>query len=355
MSNFEKIDKNFKVETTINKNDVLFYDPRELPFRIYGVYHEDGQYRRMPRAVAESVSEGVLALHANTAGGRIRFKTDSPYVAISLKFGDNVVRSSNASPSGLSGLDLYVKHDGVFNHKATFLPPYIEVEGFDGVAELDSCEMREILINMPSYADVKSLYIGLSDTARVQRAEEYSNERPVVYYGSSITQGGCASRTGLTYQNIISRRLNLDYINLGFSGSAKGEDNMADYLKELDMSLFVYDYDHNAPSPEHLEATHERMFLRIREANPTLPIIILSRPKYTLPEIEKRRLKTIEATYNNAIMRGDKNVYLLRGRDMLSLVGEEWSVDRIHPNDLGFYSMAKALGDFMLENGLSKL
>ena len=83
-------------------------------------------------------------------------------------------------------------------------------------------------------------------------APEYRIKKPVVYYGSSITQGGCASKPGSSYESILSRRFDCDYINLGFSGTAKGEDEIVDYIKGLEMSVFVMDYDHNAPTTEHL-------------------------------------------------------------------------------------------------------
>ena len=88
----------------------------------------------------------------------------------------------------------------------------------------------------------------------------YVVEKPIVFYGSSITEGGCASRVTNAYPALLSKWLNADYINLGFSGSAKGEIPVAEFIAEQSMSAFVYDYDHNAPNPEHLAATHEAFF-----------------------------------------------------------------------------------------------
>ena len=119
-------------------------------------------------------------------------------------------------------------------------------------------------INFPLYQGVNSLYIGLKEGSVIKEAPEYETTAPFVYYGSSITQGGCASRPGSAYQNILSRHLQWDHINLGFSGSCKGEDEMAYYIASLDMSVFVYDYDHNAPTVEHLKNTHEIFFKKIK-------------------------------------------------------------------------------------------
>jgi len=113
------------------------------------------------------------------------------------------------------------------------------------------------------------------------------------------------------------------------------------------MSVFVYDYDYNAPTPEHLMSTHERMFLKVREKNPDLPIIMMSRPQFLLDDDAKKRLEIITTTYNNALNRGDKNVYLIDGPTLMAKAGTEGTVDNCHPNDLGFYSMASALGDVL--------
>ena len=115
------------------------------------------------------------------------------------------------------------------------------------------------------------------------------------------------------------------------------------------MSVFVYDYDHNAYRAADLEQTHERMFLEIREARPDLPIVIMSRPRHCLLEDDARRLEIIKATYQNALARGDQKVWLLDGPTLMQLCGNEGLVDGIHPTDLGFFSMANALIEVLQE------
>ena len=113
------------------------------------------------------------------------------------------------------------------------------------------------------------------------------------------------------------------------------------------MSIFVYDYDHNAPTIEHLKNTHEPMFKAIRSAQPDLPIVILSRPQFILTDAEEKRLEIIKTTYQNAINSGDKNVYLITGPELMKYAGNDGTVDNCHPNDVGFHSMAKVLGDLL--------
>ena len=344
MSDISKIDKNFKVNTNINKEDIKFYDARVAPFRVYGVFYEDGKFRRMPEEVAKTVTTGVLYLHANTAGGRVRFKTNSPYVAINTKM-TCITHMDHFPLCGSAGFDLYA--DGVY--KKTFRPPYDIMDGYESIIEFDSAKMREITINFPLYSDVCELYIGLARDAEIHAPTPYRVEKPIVYYGSSVTQGGCASRPGMAYQALISREMDTDFINLGFSGNARAEDEMCNYIKTLAMSAFVMDYDYNSPSVEHLESTHEKMFLAIREAQPNLPIVLLSAPIAVLDETYKVRREIIRRTYTSALARGDKNVYFIDGPTLMAICGTEGTVDSVHPTDLGFFSMAKAIINVLKE------
>ncbi|MBQ3124747.1 MAG: hypothetical protein IJC09_04930 [Clostridia bacterium] len=351
MSKITEVDKNLKIETKIEKDDIVFYNALEEPFKIYGIYHENGRFRRMPESVAKATSDGVLALHANTAGGRVRFKTDSPYIAINAVM-DNPSIFPHCAATGTAGFDLYRKKDGKDEYLRTFTPPAWDAatdikDGYESVIDMSETGFFEYTINFPTYSDVKMLYIGLAEGSKLESPTPYKYEKPIIYYGSSITQGGCSARPGITYQSYITRRFDYDHINLGFSGSAKAEPEMIEYIKNLDMSIFVYDYDHNAPSVEHLRNTHEVMFKAIREAQPELPIIMMSRPVYYLSESEKERLEIIKTTYNNAIANGDRNVYLIEGPELMKYAKNEGTVDGCHPNDLGFASMAKVLGDFL--------
>ena len=342
VNNISIIDSNFNIKSNLDVADIKFYNVLNDPFHIHGVFYDSGKFRRIPENIANNVNDGVAILHANTAGGRVRFKTDSPYIAIHAIVSD-ISRMSHFALTGSAGFDLYVDN----NYNSTFVVPYDIVDTYDGIIHHYINGMHDICINLPLYSSVNELYIGISENARICAPNPYKTERPIVYYGSSITQGGCASRPGMSYESIISRRLNVDYINLGFSGSGKAEDLISDYISKLDMSCFVYDYDHNAPTAEYLKNTHERMFKRIRIANPDLPIIIMSRPKYSLTDDELLRLNIIKTTYNNAIKNGDKNVYLIEGTKLMELAGNDGTVDNCHPNDLGFVSMAKAVGDVL--------
>ncbi|MBR5923791.1 MAG: hypothetical protein IKZ59_08365 [Clostridia bacterium] len=339
-----KIDSNFKIDSKISKPDIRFYNANQPPFTLYGVYYDNGKYCRMPESVAKNTNEGVLSLYDNTAGGRVAFKTDSDYIAIYAKM-HKVNKSSHMPITCSAGFDLYERVNKKHKFINAFMPPFDIETGYESVIELSSGGLREYIINFPTYSGVIDLYIGLNKNAAVKAADSYDGDKPIVYYGSSITQGGCASRPGNSYEALISSWLNRDYINLGFSGNAKGEDAIAEYISRLDMSFFVYDYDYNAPDADYLRATHERMFGIIRKANPDLPILIVSMPKHRLSENGIKRLNVIKSTYENAVKNGDKNVYFLAGNEMFDDVADDTgTVDGVHPGDYGFYVMAKKIG-----------
>jgi len=340
-SDVTKYDPNFRVNDTINKDGMTFRNAESAPFKVYGVKMIDGQYCRMPEAAAKAVSEGIYGGYRSTAGGCVRFRTNSAKISIMAKIGPG--KMPHFAFTGSAGFDLYV---GNF-FTASYVPPYKIVDFYESTADLGNREWRDITINFPLYSWVHELFIGLEEDAQAEAPKPYAIEKPVVYYGSSITQGGCASRPGMSYQAIISRRLDVAHVNLGFSGCAKGEPAMAEYISSLDMTAFVYDYDHNAPDAAHLEATHEPMFKTIRAANPDLPIIFMCSPIYCPDSGWQKRTEIIRTTYQNALSAGDKNVYFIDGPTLMALAKNEGTVDNCHPNDLGFASMAVAVGDVL--------
>lgn len=351
MSQIEQLDQNFKTAVVGNRN-IVFYPATQAPFHIYGLLppaQTGNVFLRMPAKTAEKVSEGVAALNCNTAGGRVRFRTDSPFIAIRAKL-HSIHFMSHMTLCGSAGFDLYERRSNGERYCGSFIPPYNVKDGYESILEPapatgdDPKALRDITINFPLYGGVSTLEIGLAQNARIEPPTDYRISQPVVYYGSSVTQGGCASRPGNTYQAILTRRFNCDHVNLGFSGNAKGEAAMADYLAGLSMSCFVCDYDYNSPTAETLQATHEPFFLRVRAQQPDLPIVLVTMPKLPLWADVKKRREIIYQTYQNALNRGDRNVYFVDGsRFFEKLGGDSATVDLVHPNDLGFMSMAEGI------------
>ena len=205
--------------------------------------------------------------------------------------------------------------------------------------------MEDVLILLPRNEIIENVEISINDQATVLPPTEYKYSKPIVYYGSSITEGGISCNPSNAYNAIISRHLDVDYINLGFSGNAKGEIPMADFICSLDFSIFVYDYDHNAPTVEHLKNTHELFFKRIREFKPSVPVVMLTRPYANYGKDEYARKAVVKATYDSAVSNGDKNVYFIDGESFFKDFRDKelCFIDTIHPNDLGFHKMAEVI------------
>ena len=334
------------VPTKIDKQGIRFYNIDDKPFSIYGVWRDGDRYCRLPKEVAANVNRVVgTQKWMQTAGGRVRFKTNSPYVAIKVTL-HTTEQIAMMTVVGTMGLDVY---DGD-TFVGSFRPPFHQGDGeFESVVELGGAKERELTIHFPLYSGVYDFYVGIDENATLSAGKTYGFEKPVVYYGSSITNGGCCTRPGMTYEAQITRMLNVDHHNLGFGGSAKGELAIAEYVAGLDMLAFVYDYDYNAPDAEYLSETHEKMFRIIREKQPTLPIIIVSRPQYL--DINKRdeRFAVIKRTYDNAKASGDENVYLIPGWTFFEEIGNDYTVDDVHPTDLGFMYMARGIGKLLGE------
>ena len=344
--NILDIDRNMKPDRAADREGIVYLDVRKPPFRIYGVFpgKEGEQMTRLPIEVAEATSAGVAALNFCTAGGRVRFSTDSPYIAVYCEHGRELGRMDHFAPSGSHGADLYLDGADGSRYLATFRPGTGAGGIWSSVADVGGSGMRSYTLNLPLYAAVRTLKIGLKAGCRLEAGLAYRNERPVVYYGSSITQGGCASRPGMSYQAMISAWENLDYLNLGFSGSARGEEAILDYMAGLDPLIFVSDYDHNAPSAEHLEKTCRALYEKVRARHPDLPYLFVSAPLIR-DGVRQGMREVVRKLYGEAVAAGDKNVAYLDGGELFAGRGRDLcTVDGCHPNDLGFFRMAEAIG-----------
>ena len=329
----EKIDKNFR-QATVGARPVEYHNAFEEPFVLTGFpFRKSGEpIHRVPlEFTKEDVNNGVLGLSHHTSGGAVLFRTNSPYLAL-----DSTPRTGAAMghmPStGVSGYDLYRRDT---NGKQSFVCN-VRTRGPNGSSMGGSARLQDYILYLPLYSGMTKLEIGVKPGSKFEKPTPQKISLPILFYGSSITQGGCASRPANNYTTMLCRTLDAPQVNLGFSGAARGETAMAKAIASVKMSAFVYDYDYNAPSAEHLLKTHEPFFKIIRAAQPALPIIILSRcSNYT----ESRR-NAVKKTYDNAIAAGDKNVYFIDGSTLFGEAGRDNStVDGCHPNDLGFYMM----------------
>jgi len=217
--------------------------------------------------------------------------------------------------------------------------------------DLSTANLRNVTLNFPLYRGVEQVSVGLERGARIEPPPPYADDRPVVVYGTSITQGGCAARPGMAYTNILSRRLNRPFVNLGFSGSGRGEPEVARCVAAVpNPALFLLDYEANAWADRQLERTLPGFIDILRERHAETPILVVSKIRYPRELLEPDVLQG--AADRRAFQRdlvdqrraaGDANVHFLDGAGLLGDDFDECTVDGSHPTTLGFWRMARGL------------
>ncbi|HEV2445573.1 MAG TPA: SGNH/GDSL hydrolase family protein [Candidatus Sulfopaludibacter sp.] len=306
-----------------------------------------GEFWRLPARSQDAFPKPVWNLARDPAGGRIRFRTDSSTVTLRLEW-PHPPDMRNMHYFGQSGVDLYVGH----TYRDTAVPDKDAAPGkiyehvyFKGQPRV----MRDITIYLSLYSPVKVLEIGLDKEAAVESAAPFALPAPVVFYGTSITQGGCASRPGMSYQAILGRMLNLNHVNLGFSGNGKGEAAVARTVAEIDAAAFVLDFAQNNSDADSLAQVYDPFISILRDGHPDTPIVSIT-PIYAAGEASgSRRNEQMRALIRKVVSRriaaGDTHLQLVEGTDLMGPSRVDGLVDGTHPNDLGFQWMAEGLAE----------
>ncbi len=305
-----------------------------------------GELFRLPVKLKDTYRKPVWELAQSPSGGRVRFRTNSGTLAIRLEYPEPP-GMSNMHAFGQTGVDLYA--DGVYRDTA--------IAGRDSKPGLTQEHTffkdrprtdREITLYLPLYMPVKVLGIGIEADARLQPATRFALGRPIVFYGTSITQGGCASRSGMSYQAILGRMLNVDYVNLGFFGNGRGEPELAAAVAAIDASAYVLDFAQNNPTVESLREVYAPFLETIRDKHPDTPVLVVT-PIYAsheswAPDARLDRMRElIRGAAARRIGAGDRNLQIVEGTDLIGPWGGAGLVDGTHPNHLGFQWMAEGL------------
>ncbi len=353
----EKYDERMRPNVEVS-DDMRWYDPKssdqlEVPFRIDGLawFRQEQQYRRLPLKPQYGLPEAVDYLANHAAGGQIRFQTDSSRLSIRVKLAASA-DMPHMPATGQCGFDCYIEYEGemMYCNTAKFSPKDDEYEivFFKNYRR----QLRNIVLYFPLYQEVKEVLIGIDEDAAIKQAPDYSSAKKVIIYGTSITQGGCATRSGMAYSNILSRKIDAEFINLGFSGSGKGEPELAQIIADIaDPGLFVLDYEANCVSTELLNETFPQFIRILRQKHPSVPILAVSKIPYSNEVFETKlrddalERRELQMGYIRQFQEeGDQHIYFFDGRELL---GEddyyECTVDGVHPTDLGFLRMAKSL------------
>lgn len=338
----EELDTNFALKQAPEAIQWIEIQPKS-PLLFGLMTDPKAPFCRLPSSAAERLNRFAYEMYTSASGGRLHFVTDSHCVAVRVELGKRFV-FSHAPYLCTAGMDVYVRQQDTWRFAGALIPQDRDADCYEASVVLPEGEkLREVLVNMPMYAQVKSLRLGFDAQSHVLSPRPVRDRSQIVFYGSSITQGGCAPRPGNNYPAILSRRLDCDFWNLGFSNGARGEDAIVDYLCSLPMDVLVCDYDHNADTLEELEKTHFRFYERFRVSRPHVPIVFSSAPfAHPSQEFLLRReliMKNVQQARNN----GDILVAFVDGMAVFPpQQQEECSVDGIHPNAFGMSCMADA-------------
>jgi len=337
---------------------VKWHCPDEAPFRLAGFawFETDGIYRRMPVDPPKPLPQAVDGLADSTAGGQIQLQADTKKLAVRVEL---------AGPGGMDhmpftgqcGFDCYIGGPGQQRYLSTTRRGSSDSSYEHTMFDMPAPEMRNVTLNFPLYQGVKKVEVGLDEGAEVLPPPPYAREGRVVVYGTSITQGGCAARPGMAYTNILARKLNVEFINLGFSGSGRGEEEVAVTVAQSPNPMcFVLDYEANCVSNELLRETFPRFIRILRESRPETPILAVTRIRHAgelfYPDSKRARDERFEfqkSTIEELQSRGDDSLFFHDGRELLGEDFDECTVDGSHPTDVGFLRMANGLEPVLRE------
>lgn len=307
---------------------------------------KENPFHRLPASLKALVREPVWDLSQCSAGLSVRFLTNSSQISVKWTLLKDF--SMNHMPdTGIKGVDLYYHSNGTFQYLNTARPQGKENEYL--LAKNLSGEMREYKLYLPLYDGIIDLQVGIDSDSSIIKPQP-NNAGSIVFYGTSITQGGCASRPGMAHTNIISRKLNLDVVNLGFSGNGRMEAPINELIASFNPLFYVIECLPNMDA----QLVNERslpLVETIRAKHPETPILFVENFHYENAVLDPFATTQIEE--KNAALReqyqriqeaGHKNVYYIESTNATG-ADHEGTVDGVHFTDLGFLRYA----DFLIE------
>ncbi len=318
----------------------LWYDCSNCPVEGKGWPDTESFYDRLPSRANGKVTKDVWNLSHNTAGFCFRFTTDAESIKVRWTL-SGPLGMHHMPPTGASGFDLYARNEkGKWQFRGNGQP----VQETNSSGDIATFPGREHLLYLPLYNGIKLFEIGIAKEHGITFLKMSGNCKPLVFYGTSITQGGCASRPGLAYTAIVGRHLDIPVINLGFSGSGKMEMEMGDLLSELDPSIYVLDTLWNM-TPEMVGTRIEPFVRRLRTAHGSTPIVIAEDCNF-LDASPTEKGKILRSVFAKMQSDGIPYLHFLSNKNMLGDDSES-TVDCCHPNDIGMMRLASVFSDFL--------
>lgn len=337
-------------KATIQPGDnTLWYDIRELGVEGRGWSDTKAFYDRLPARAEGVVRPPIWDLSKHSAGLSVRFVTNATTISARWTLRFESLAMNHMAATGVSGLDLYGKENGQWHWIGVGRPEKFPTNQQTLVAGLAPAT-REYRLYLPLYNGVQTVQIGIAPGAPLFQAPPYPPEkaRPICFYGTSITQGGCAARPGMAYPAILGRWLDRPTINLGFSGNGQMDPEVVQLLAELDPCVYVIDCLPNL-SPSLVTERTEPLVETLRQAHPDTPVVLVENIAYQNAVLAPGshqsyvvKNEALRAAYERLVARGVKHLHYVFGDKLLGEDGEA-TVDGSHPTDVGFLRIAEAL------------
>ena len=255
---------------------------------------------------------------------------------------------NHMAETGIKGVDLYYKNDNGWQYINTGRPQGIDNDYLlvDNMTE----KLREFKIFLPLYDGVENIEVGINSTSFIRKVKE-NTKKPIIFYGTSITQGGCASRPGMAHTNIISRKLDIDVVNFGFSGNGRMEQPIAELISETEPLFYVIECMPNMISAENISKTTIPLVNTIKKKNPDTPILFVDHFDFSFSVLDNQVKKhtdsmntALKTEFKKMVDNGYENIFHLESENALGS-DYEGTVDGVHFTDLGFIRYA----DFLIE------
>ncbi len=330
-------------------SQITWHDAASLP--IYGKATEQTltRYERLPTSLENNIRQHLWDLGRNSAGLALRFRSNSTGIHVKWETRNNL-RMNHMTPTGICGLDLYIlQDDNTWAFAGNGRPDAKFTEA--AIVKNMTPEEREFMLYLPLYDGPISLEIGVDSLATLEqpKVDLPVKKGPIVFYGTSIMQGGCANRPGMCHTNILQRWLNRECINLGFSGNARLDTEIAEVIGRVENpSLIVLDFVPNCTAEE-IRKLAEDFYTIVRTKHPNTPILFVENPLFPHMKFDQESYKDVTSR-NEALAeffaqlkaRNEQRIYYLPARDIVGNDGEA-SVDGVHLTDLGYYRFAKVM------------
>ncbi|MGV2335624.1 MAG UNVERIFIED_CONTAM: SGNH/GDSL hydrolase family protein [Planctomycetaceae bacterium] len=326
--------------------ELQWADVRDWGVEGRGFNDTEAWFDRLPGRAKGVVRDAVWGLSRHSAGMLVHFRTDATRIDVNYAVTSENLAMPHMPATGVSGLDLYGRDEsGQWKWVAVVAPKTREVRQkfVDGLLPGE----RDYAIYLPLYNGTQSLQIGVPTGTKFQPIPPRT-EKPIVFYGTSITHGACASRPGMPHPAILWRRLNRPVINLGFSGNGRMELEVGRFLAEIDSAVFVIDCLPNITSAE-VTARTQPLVKLLREARPQTPIVLVEDRSYSgswlissQADRNHSSRKALKEQYDQLLQGGVERLFYVDGESLLGSDRDD-TTDGSHPSDLGFFRHAEAL------------